>query len=51
MADSLLMVQARESVPPEKDITGSQAAALKPVMALKTDLNSLFRRKIKQMHP
>ncbi len=40
MADSLLMVQSRESVPPEEGITGSQAAALKPVMALKKDFNS-----------
>lgn len=45
MAESLLMVQARESVPPEEDITGSQAAALKPVTALKKD--STFTGKIK----
>ncbi len=31
---------SQRECPPEKDITGSQAAALKPVMALKKDLNS-----------
>lgn len=40
-AESLLMVQARESVPPEEGSAGSQAAALKLVMALKKDLISI----------
>lgn len=40
-----------ERVSPLRKTLQEVRHALKPVMALKTDLNSLFRRKIKQMHP